>query len=77
MAQCRDEYDVRIFWIDDHRADVPRVSQPDVSPGAPAVDGLVHAVAVGDIAANAGFARADVDDVVVARRYRDRADRGD
>ena len=77
MAQCRHEYDIRIFRIDDDRADVAGISQANVSPGASAVDRLVDAVAVGNIAANACFARADVDDVVVARRYRDRADRGD
>ena len=69
--------DVRVFRIHDHRADVPRVFQPDVFPGLSTVERLVYPIAVGDVAANAGLTAAGVDDVVVRRRHGDTADRGD
>ena len=42
----------------------------------PRVGGLVHSVAVGDVAAQAGFAGARIKDVVVRVGNRDGADRG-
>ncbi|GBD16895.1 hypothetical protein HRbin26_01805 [bacterium HR26] len=56
--------------------DVAGVAQPDVLPGAAAVGRLVDAVAVGDVAADAGLAGADIDDVGVGLADGDSADRG-
>ena len=74
MTKGRDQNDVGIFRIDDHRADLPGVFQADVLPGLARVQRLIHAGAVGDIAAHRVFARADVNDVVIGRRHCDRAD---
>ena len=51
--------------------------RPIARPGLSAVGGPVHAVAVGDVRAHVGLARADVEDLRVRRRDRDRSDRGD
>ena len=61
--------------IDDDFADLPSVLQPHVLPGLAAIDRLVHAIPEGNVAANARFARAHVDDVRVRRRHRNAANR--
>ena len=66
--------DVGVCRVDDHRADLA-VLLPHVLPRLPGVRGLVDAVSLPDVAADVGLARADVDDVRVGRRHRDRADR--
>ena len=71
MSQRRDEGDVRIFRIDDQAADGVRVRQADELPGLAGVDGLVHAIAADDVAADARFAGADVDDVGIGLGNRD------
>ncbi len=75
MPERRDKNDVRILRMHDDRADVAAVFQADIPPIAAAIDGLINAVAIGDIAAERGLAGAGVDRVVIARRDRDRADR--
>src|SRR5471032_1320676 len=57
MSECGHKDDVRVPGIDDQRADVPRVLEADILPGLAPIHGLVHAIAVRDVAANAGFAR--------------------
>ena len=52
--------------MDDHLADLTFLF-PDVLPALAAVGGLVDAVAGGDIPADVGLARADVDDVGLGR----------
>src|SRR5690606_2693195 len=46
MPERRDVDDVRVLGVDAHLGDVAGVGQAHVPPGAPAVGGLVHAVAV-------------------------------
>ncbi len=58
-----------------NRADVAAVFQADIPPIAAAIDGLINAVAIGDIAAQRRLAGAGVDRVVIARRDREGADR--
>ena len=55
--------------MDDDVADVLGLLEPHVRPRLPAVDGLPHAVAVRDVAADRILASADIDDV--GRRGRD------
>ena len=62
--------------MDDDFADVARVLQANVVPGLAAVVRTVDAVTEGDVAANAGFACADINDVGIGFRDRDAADGG-
>ncbi len=50
-------------------------SEPDVLPGLSAVSRLVDAIAVGDVAAQAGFAGSHVQNVVVGIGHGNRPDR--
>src|ERR1039457_3144881 len=65
MSKRRDQHNVRVLGVYDHRANVSRIPQPQVLPGAARVDGLVNTVSVRDVAAGAGFAGADVHDIVI------------
>ncbi len=76
VAERGDENDVRILRMNDERADMAAVFQADIAPVPAAIDGLINAVAVGDIAAQRRLARAGIDRVVIARRDRERTDRG-
>jgi hypothetical protein len=73
MAERGDVHDVGILGMDAHRADGLAILQPDIAPRLAAVDGFVDAVAVGGIAAHAGFAHAHVDHVGVGIGHRDGA----
>ena len=53
MTERRDKNDVRIFRMHDERADVARIFQADVLPILAAIDRLINAVAVSDVAAQA------------------------
>src|SRR6202140_5220363 len=46
VTQPRDQHDVGVLRMDDHGADVPRIAQPHVLPGATRVNRFVYAVAV-------------------------------
>ena len=70
-----DENDVWIFRVNDDRSDMAAVLQTDMAPVSSSIDRLINAVAVGDVSAQGRFARADIDDIVIARCDRDRADR--
>ncbi len=61
MAEGRNKCNVRIRGIHDDFADGARVAQSHVLPGLAAIQRLVHAVAVRDVAANAGLARPHVE----------------
>src|SRR5581483_8141692 len=74
VAEGRDEDDVGIARVHDDAGDVARVVEADVRPGLTGVHGFIHPVAEGDVAANAGFAGADVDDVGIGRRHGNAAD---
>ena len=62
--------------MDADLGDAVRVAEPDVLPGGAGVAAAVDAVAGQDVAADAGFAGADEDEVGVGFGHRDRADRG-
>ena len=67
-------FEVRI----EYRGDVARELEPEVPPALPSVVRAIHAVAVGGRdAAHLRLARPGVDDVRVARRDGERADRAD
>ena len=70
-----DECDVRILRIDDHASDGMRVRQADELPRLAGVDRFINSVAADDVAADAGFARPDINDVRIRLRNGDRADR--
>src|SRR6266699_6138027 len=76
VAESGDEGDVGIGGMNDDLADVARVSQPNVVPGLAAVVRTVNAIAEGDVATNAGFARADINYIGIGVRDRDAADGG-
>src|SRR6266545_4920840 len=67
--------EVRIFRMDAHARDLVRALQSDVLPGLTAVGGLVHAVAVRDVAADGRLPHPRVDHVGIRLRDPDRADR--
>ena len=75
MTECRDEYVIGIVWIDPNPRNVLRVLQSDVLPRLATVGCFVHFVAIGNISAQAGLARPDVDDVGIRFRYRNRTNR--
>src|SRR5713226_576478 len=76
MAEGGDKSDIGIRRMDDHLADVARVFQTDVVPGLAAIVRTIDAVAEGDVAAYAGFARTDINYIGIGVRHRDAADRG-
>ena len=49
----------------DQCADLPAIFESDVFPILPTIDRFVNAVSKSDIAANGGFARTNIDHVVV------------
>ena len=55
-------------------SNVPGVFQADVRPGLAGVGGFVDAVSEREVAADAGFARADIDDVGIGIRHGNGAD---
>ena len=63
VPESSDVDQVRVRRMDSDPRDVPRVLQTHVLPRLARVRGPVHAVAVGNIAADAGLARARVDHV--------------
>src|SRR5581483_980100 len=65
MAERGHEDHVGVARIHNEAADVARVAESDVLPGLSTVLRLVHAIAVADVAANAGLPGANVDDVAV------------
>ena len=75
MAQRRDEHGVRIGRVDHHAADRLTVAQTGKLPGLAAIDRFIDTIAGDDVAADVGFAGADVDHVLVRRRHRNRTDR--
>ena len=75
MAEHRGEDPIRIVRIDGERRDLLAVAQAEVRPGAAGVGRSVDAVAHREVGALQPLAAADVDDVRIRRRHRDRADR--
>src|SRR5258708_7001614 len=65
MAESSYEDYVWVAGVDDDLADGTAVAQSNVLPGLAAVEGFVDSIAVRNVAAYAGFARADVDGVAI------------
>ena len=76
VTQDRGEGDVGIGGIDHDGADLPLLL-PHPGPGSAPVERLVDAVPRGHVAPDVGLARANVEDVRVRGRDRNRADRRD
>src|SRR6266481_9028092 len=74
MPQGGDERDVGIFRVYDQTADGTRVAKADKLPGFARVDGFVHPIPADDVAADARFPGADINDVGIGFGNRDRTD---
>jgi hypothetical protein len=61
--------DVRIRGMHDHLTDVMGSLQSNVGPGCPAVQRLVHAVAMIGAVPQVGFTGAHIDDAVIRRGH--------
>ena len=75
VITARDEYAIGIQRIDQDRADLPRVAETEVLPGAAGVDRFVDPVADRQVGTLQPLAAADVEDVRVRRRHGNPADR--
>src|SRR5262249_13932845 len=75
VALHRDVDQVRVLGADAGAGDLRAFLETAVLPGLPRVGGLVHAVAVGDVAADRRFAHADVQHVGIGLSDRDGAHR--
>ena len=76
VAQCRHVDEVGVVRMHADAADVPRVAEPQVTPGLAAVGRPVDAVAVRQVAPDGGLARTDVQHIRVGVGYREGAHRG-
>ena len=65
MAEGGYENDVGVIGIDDDFADGARVAESDVFPTFAGVEGFVDSIALRNVAAYAGLAGANVNDVVI------------
>jgi hypothetical protein len=77
VAEGRDVDQVGVAGVNQDAADLPAVFEADPLPARPAVIGPVHPVAVRDVGAHVGLARARVEDPGVRRGDRESPDRGD
>ena len=73
MTESRNENDIGIFWVNGEAADVASVLQTDRVPCLARISALVHAIALQDVVADAGFSSADIDHIWVRFSYRDRS----
>src|SRR5205807_1010423 len=71
------ECDIRVAGMDDDRANVTRIAQPDMLPGLAGVERFVDAITVGDVATRTGLAGAHIDDIVIGVGDCDGANRCD
>ena len=74
MPGHRDEESIGIARIDRDLRDLLAVAQAEMRPGFARVGRFVDAVADGQIGPMQAFAAADIDDVRIRNRHRDRAD---
>src|SRR5712664_4946155 len=74
MSQSGDERDVRVFRVHDQTADRARVAKPGKLPGLAGVDGFVYSVSADDVAADARFPGANINNVGIGFGNRERAD---
>ncbi len=77
MPEGSDVDEIRIVGMDENLPDLLRVREADVRPRFPAVEGLVHAVALRDVGAHVGFTAAGVDDLRIRARDCQCSDRSD
>src|SRR5438270_6111872 len=77
MSERRNKNGFGVAGIDNDCADMLSVFQSYILPRESAVGGLVHPVAIGDIAANASFAGAHIDDIVIGAGNLECSDRAD
>jgi hypothetical protein len=75
VPERRHVYDIGILRMHAHGADVVAVFEADIAPRATGIHALVDPVAVGRVAAHAGFAHAGVDDIGIGIGHRQRAHR--
>src|ERR1022692_3106900 len=75
MAESSHENDIGIIRINDDFADGARVGEANILPGLARVERLVDSVALRNVAAYAGFARAHINNVVIGIGHRQAADR--
>src|SRR5262249_44398622 len=66
---------IRVARMDPDTSDQARLSQANVLPGLASVGRAINAHTLGDVAAGAGRAGADIDDVRIGIGHRDRSDR--
>src|ERR1051326_2733229 len=76
MSQSGDKRDVRILGIYDQASDRMCVRQSDELPSLTRVNRLIDSISANDIAADASFARADIDDVGIGFGHGERTDGG-
>src|SRR5581483_6037511 len=76
VPQGGDVGNVGVFRMHAHAADEAGIGQAKVRPGLAGIGGTVDAVAVGDVAADAGLSHAGIDDVRVRLGDGDGADGG-
>ena len=74
MTKRGHEHYVWIIRMNDERADLAGVAQPDIFPVLSGIDRFVNPGAVSGVTANGGFAGAHVNGVVIRGRDSDRAD---
>ena len=75
MPEGGDVNDIRICRMNSHPRDDLGLGETHVRPGLPGIDGFVNPIALHDVAAQARFAHADVNDVRVRFGHRDGAHR--
>ncbi len=75
MSQHRHEHTVGIARVDEDRGDLLPVPQAEMTPGAPAVRGLIDPVSYRQVGTLQAFAAAHVQGLGIRRRDGDRADR--
>ena len=75
MAERRHVHAVGVGRMDADAPDRVGVGETEVPPALPGIVRAVDAVALENVGAQLHLAHADVDDVGVGRRHRDRADR--
>ena len=74
MPQRGNEKDIGVARVHNYTPDVARIFEANVNPGFSRVCRPVHAIAMGDVAADAGLARPHVDHVGVRGRDGNAAD---
>ena len=75
MSEGRHVDGVRILGMDNYAADRIGVAESGELPRLSGINGFVNAIAHHDVAADTGFAGANIDQVRIGRRHGDSADR--